>query len=631
MNFFSHQDAARAASRRFVALLVLGIVGLLIAVNVLTTWGLSFTARYHDGGSIPYIHWIVTVGTLAIVAVGSWLKMRELAGGGPTLAVLLGGREVLPSTANAGERRLRNVVEEMAIAAGIPVPAVFVLESRGINAFAAGHRLDDTAIAVTTGCLEHLTRDELQAVVGHETSHLLNGDAQLNLRLMGAVHGLFCICHIGRLILNSSWEQNDWYDGRRQRTTSFPVLLAGLAMMLIGSLGWLMAQVVRACVSRQREFLADAAAVQFTRNGSAMANVLKKALASGIGTAVNHPQAPLASQLFFANALSPGRGFFSRSLFASHPPLLERIRRLEPTWDGQPAQLTSSFNGQESVPVATHNSAYDSAHDRWQNGPAQPPLHPLPGLRSPVLPGPEQVDFAGDLLRLLPDSLTAAAGETYSARAAIVLTLLSPNPLAQLTRIRATDQTLAVLVERLLPAWHSVDATRARLPLVHLALGALRRLSPTQRTSLLTLIADLSRLSDERGKLAAHIIQANLSERRGPTDFHAFAPLLGDIATVVGSIAASSTAPDEAFRAGWQRLLIPGTAPMLPARPVSEVLMHALNKLARANGAIRRRVVEACGFTVAADGRVTADEAEYLRLVCEMLGQPLPIFRDRSA
>ena len=622
MNFFAHQDAARTASRRLVAMLVLGIGGLLIAVNLLTTWGLSFTARYHHGDSIPYIHWIVTLGTLAIVVVGSWLKMRELAGGGPTLAVLLGGREVLPTTANAEQRRLRNVVEEMAIAAGIPVPAVFVLESQGINAFAAGHRLDDTAIAVTTGCLEHLTRDELQTVVGHETSHLLNGDAQLNLRLMGAVHGLFSICHIGRMLLNSSWDQDDWYDGQRRRTTSLPVMLIGLAMLLIGSLGWLMAQVVRACVSRQREFLADAASVQFTRNGSAMASVLKKSLIPSIGTAVNHPQASLASQFFFANALSARKGFFSGALFASHPPMHERILRIEPTWDGKPVQ-GSTNSGQESVHVA--------AHSAWQNGPSQPPLHVLPGSRSPILPSPEHVDFAGDLLRLLPDSLTAAAGETYSARAAILVTLLGANHSAQMARITATDPTLAVLVERLLPAWHSVDATRARLPLVHLALGALRRLSPTQRTPLMTLIADLSRFSDERGKMAAHIIQANLSARRGPTDFHAFAPLLGDIATVVGSIAANSPAPAEAFHAGWKRLLTPGAAPTLPARPASEVLIQALNKLARANAAIRRRVVEACGFTVAADGRVTADEAEHLRLVCEMLGQPLPIFRDRPA
>lgn len=609
MDFFAHQDAARAASRRLVVMLVIGTAGLLVAVNLLTSWGLRLADDYHHIAPPPYTHLVVTLGTLAIVVIGSWLKIRELAGGGPTLAVLLGGREVLPTAHDPAERRLRNVVEEMAIAAGIPVPAVFVLESPGINAFAAGHRLDDTAIAVTRGCLENLNRDELQAVVGHETSHLLNGDARLNLRLIGAVHGLLAICHVGRVVFQAGYTTDDGisggFSGRRRRDSVPVLLLIGVGLMAIGSLGWLMANIVRACVSRQREFLADAAAVQFTRNGSAMANVLKKALQPGIGSRVDHAQAGIASQLFFADALRSGGG-----LFASHPPLEERIRRIEPGWNG-------------SAPLAT------TPLTRQLDQPAPSVSRPAATTRSPVLPGPEQVDYAAGLLRILPTSLTAAAGEAYSARAAVLVTLLTAEPTAQLTRIRATDPTLATLVQRLLPDWQTLESARARLPLLHLALAALRRLSPTQRDSLLALVADTALHSDERGQLAALLVRAHLGERRVPTDFHALTPLLGDIAAVLASIAVASSSPAEAFRAGWVRLMTPGAPPALPPAVASATLGSILTKLARANAAIRRRIVEACGFTVAADGRVTADEAEQLRLVCEMLGQPLPIFRDQ--
>jgi Zn-dependent protease with chaperone function len=604
MDFFHHQDAARAASRRLVALMVVAIGIMLFLVNWLASVAIAVndalpSSRHHHHAP-AHLHLIVTVGTLLIIGLAMWWKHRELAGGGPALALQLGGREVLSTTADAAERRLRNVVEEMAISAGIPVPAVFVLDSLGINAFAAGHNLRDSALAVTRGCLTHLDRDELQAVVAHETSHLLNGDARLNLRLISTVHGLVSISHAGRLLLESFGRS------RGSSHSRLALIGIGLALMVIGSLGWLLGELVRAAVSRQREFLADASAVQFTRNGAAVANALKKALRPGVGTLVNHPQTSLAKHLYFATATTG----FSQWL-ASHPPLRERILRIDPTWDGSLLVLPST----RQAPVA--------------EAATPPAVRSRPAILATALPA--QVDFAAELLRQLPDVLAVATGEAYSARAAVLVTLLASDAQrcrAQLMHIGKVDATLATLVLRLQPAWQSLVAETARLPVLQLALPNLRRLTADQRGTWLELVSATTRLGEPTTRLLGHLIQSYFISQRPPPDFHSFAPLLTDLATALGVIAQASGEPAVAFAAGWARLEIAGPPPGLPPDGDVDALSTALGRLNRANGAIRRRIVDAIAHTIAADGRVSAQEAELLRLSCTSLGTPLPLFRD---
>lgn len=609
MDFFAHQDEARAASRRLLVLMVIAVGVLVVLVNLLASATVAWLQAFHHVGEPAHTHAVVTIGTLLIVGLGAWWKHLELAGGGPALAAQLGGREIPATTADADERRLRNVVEEMAIAAGIPVPAVFMLDSLGINAFAAGHSLRDSAIAVTKGCLVHLDRDELQAVVAHETSHLLNGDARLNLRLISTVHGLMAISHIGQILIES-WDQNGWSpDTRWQRTQREGGLaILGLGLIVIGSIGWFLGELVRAGVSRQREYLADAAAVQFTRNGIAVANALKQALRPGVGTLVNHRHTTLASHFFFA---APTRGF--TEWLASHPPLSARILRVDPTWDGSLLVLPST---RQVVP----------------NPKVSPPMAAPASGRSPFIPTPIHVDFAAELLAQLPDMLTAAAGEAYSGRAAVLVTLLSPDSsqvsTAQLTRIRQVDTSLAALIARLQPAWDGLDAAKARLPLLQLALPHLRRLTSAQRETWLSLVDDTARQSDDSTRLVARLVRAFFSDRRPPADFHALKPLVPELALTLSVIALASSDPARAFSAGWERLLIADPPPRMSTTATGDELGLALDKLTRANAAIRRRVVDAVAHTVAADGRVTPREAELLRLTCAVLGTPLPLFRD---
>ena len=609
MDFFAHQDEARAASRRLLVLMVLAVGVLVVLVNLLASATVAWLHIYHHMGKPAHTHAVVTIGTLLIVGLGAWWKHLELSGGGPVLAAQLGGREIPATTADADERRLRNVVEEMAIAAGIPVPAVFMLDSLGINAFAAGHSLRDSAIAVTKGCLVHLDRDELQAVVAHETSHLLNGDARLNLRLISTVHGLMAISHIGQMLIET-WDQNGWSPDtrwqRRQREGGLAAI--GLGLIVIGSIGWFLGELVRAGVSRQREFLADAAAVQFTRNGIAVANALKQALRPGVGTLVNHRHSTLASHFFFA---APTRGF--TEWLASHPPLSARILRIDPMWDGSLLVLPST---RQVVPAPA----------------ISPPMAALGSGRALFIPTPIHVDFAAELLAQLPDVLTTAAGEAYSGRAAVLVTLLTAESsavsTAQLRHIRKVDASLATLIARLQPAWNGLDAAKARLPLLQLALPHLRRLTSAQRETWLSLVDDTARHGDDSTRLVARLVRAFLGDERLPADFHALKPLMPELALTLSVIALASSDPARAFAAGWARLLIADPLPRMSTNATGDELGPALDKLTRANAAIRRRVVDAVAHTVAADGRVTPREAELLRLTCAVLGTPLPLFRD---
>ncbi len=244
-----------------------------------------------------------------------------MSAGGSAVAESLDGRLIASNTNDPDERKLLNVVEEMSIASGVPMPKVYVLDNEdGINAFAAGHTPSDAAVAVTRNCMTKLSRDELQGVIGHEFSHILNGDMRLNIRLIGILFGIFCIATIGRILL---------YTRSSNSRDKNPLPIIGLLLLVIGSLGVFFGRLIQAAVSRQREFLADASSVQFTRNPAGLSGALQKI--GGYGSLMESPHASDASHLFFASGLTDS--FFGA--MATHPPLDARIRAIDPNWDGK--------------------------------------------------------------------------------------------------------------------------------------------------------------------------------------------------------------------------------------------------------------------------------------------------------
>jgi Zn-dependent protease with chaperone function len=314
---------------------------------------LHFLARLWN----PWHFGWITLGTLLSIAAGCIYKIRLLSDGGPAVAELLGGRKVEPEPTDADERRLRNVVEEMAIASGMSVPEIYVLDcERGLNTFAAGHTREDVAIGVTFGCLRLLTRDELQGVIAHEFSHVLNGDTRFNLRLMGLAHGLFWPTIVGRVLLRGTSREpvagESIFDADSD-TSFLPTAPIGILFLIAGTISSPFVRLIKSLICREREWLADAAAVQFTRNPAGIEGALEKIGGLYKAGRLDTPHAESASHLYFVNSsYDPWFSFQS-----THPPLEKRIMAIDPSFDGQ-------FHHIKSLPVHEAINAREAAYDR---------------------------------------------------------------------------------------------------------------------------------------------------------------------------------------------------------------------------------------------------------------------------
>jgi Zn-dependent protease with chaperone function len=644
VDFFERQDKARRNTKFLVFYFLAAVILLIFAVYAAVALIFTFTEESFSWAQ-PGLFFGTAVATLAVISVGSVGKTMSLSSGGRAVAELLDGRLVNPNSIDLHERKLLNIVEEMAIASGVPVPQVYVMDGEaGINAFAAGHSASDAAISVTRGCMTMLSRDELQGVIAHEFSHLLNGDMRLNLRLMGLIFGILCLTVIGRVLLHTRGKKN-------------PLPLLGLALIIIGWVGVLFGRLIQAAVSRQREFLADASAVQFTRNPGGLAGALKKIGGLSEGSKLQSPRAEEASHLFFANGLKSS--FFG---FATHPPLVERIRALDPTFDGDFPSVVA-----EAIDSASA-SAPPPPPPRSQPPPlpgAQPPPlpitlpPPLPtvmaGLAPPVIasqaiiadigqPTTEHLRYAAELQQSLPPSLRTAAHDPLGASALVCAFLLDPDPAAREKQLEelARDSSEGMRDETL-RIWPDVQGLppQARLPLVDLALPALRRLSLPQfeqfRAAVKTLVASDSKI-DLFEYMLQKIVMRHLETRffpkgRSVTQFYDLRPLTHDSGVLLSAAAHAGhhdpTQARAAFAHGAEMLgrIARTEIPWLP--PNQCELSHldsALERFSEAVPQIKKNVLNACAETVAADGVIQRREAELLRAVADALDCPVPPF-----
>ena len=654
MDFFERQDKARRNTRLLVVYFTLGVVMLILAVyaalvGIFTGIGAEHRHGYRQETQAvlwhPQLFLGAAVGTLAVIAMGSGFKTLELSQGGSTVATMLGGRLVSPTTTDPDERKLRNVVEEMAIAAGIPVPQVYVLpEERGINAFAAGHSNSDAVVAVTAGTMRMLSRDELQGVVAHEFSHILNGDMRLNLRLMGIIFGILCLAVIGRVLL---------YTRSRSSKDKNPLPLLGLVLIVIGWVGVLFGRLIQAAVSRQREFLADASAVQFTRNPAGLAGALKKIGGLSYGSKLQAAHAEEASHMFFGNGM--GESFFH--LMATHPPLAERIRAIDPSFDGNFSRVSVAEPERAAprVPPAQQRPPIPfpfPGQARAQAG--------LAGLAPPVIaagtvmastgsPTHAHLRYAEGLRGAISESLQTAAHEGLGASTLIYALLLSDEETTrrkQLDELAAT--TSAAVGQETLRVWPDVKAvaTHAKLPLVDLALPGLRQLSPTQFQQFRTAVQKLVE-SDGEIDLFEYVIQMvvlrhlepHFVPARKPTvQYYALKPLAPDCAILLSALAHLGHETPERIQFAFQQ----GAQPLSYAAQVELSLLPeedcelaqvdvALNRLCLAVPQIKKSVLNACAQTVAADGVIQELEAELLRAIADTLDCPIPPFIPKQA
>jgi Zn-dependent protease with chaperone function len=639
MDFFEHQERARRNTARLlivfavaVALLACAMYALIAAAtNMAEAYafmrdpigfsGTPWEARWWR----PMLFAQVAAGTAGVLGAATVWKIHSLGDGGISVASNLGGRWVPPETTVAEERRLLNVVEEIAIASGVPVPAVFVLEAEdGINAFAAGNTPSDAAIAVTAGALRLLDREQLQGVIAHEFSHILNGDMRMSLRLIGLLYGFLLLSNAGRALFQGG--------GRRARHPAFLALALGL--VVLGWIGLILGRIVKAAVSRQREYLADAAAVQFTRS-TGLARALAAIGGYTTGSRVRTWAAEEMSHLFFANAL----GWWAGGLFATHPPLHDRIRRIDPSFDGTFPRVR--------LPETPETPETPGPHaDTRPLVPAAPALAPTMDLRPEQVmagvgsPTPEHLAQGAEIVACVDPALREAVREPLGALGVLYGLLLADDETgraAQLDALRSRGSTqLAAEVERTLAAVGSLDA-RARLPLADLTLPALRRLSADQYAAM---VADFAVLGEAHQPPAmfAYALQRMLRRRVEPaivmrrpraTQFYSAKPLLRDIEVLLSALAHVARADTEqAFAAGVAALPPHARAVrLLPAeRCTFAAVDRALDRIAQAGGMLRKQLLEACARCALANNIVTVAEAELLRAVAEAIECPLPPF-----
>jgi Zn-dependent protease with chaperone function len=653
MDFFAQQDKTRRKTKLLVFYFVLAVMAIIaacyfIGLVVFNAYG-SEHHRYYDAPT-QFILWDVrlflgvTVGVLAVIFLGSAYKTNELSGGGASVAALMGGTPVNPNTTDPNERKLLNVVEEMAIASGVPVPEVYVLRNEsGINAFAAGHTTSDAAIGVTRGCMELLTRDQLQGVIGHEFSHILNGDMRLNLRLIGIIFGLLCIATIGRILLRTR------SSGRNDRN---PLPLLGLALLLLGSIGVFFGRLIQAAVSRQREYLADASSVQFTRNPAGLSGALQKIGQYSFGSKLESEHAPDLCHMFFGNGL--GEPFFG--LMATHPPIPDRIRAIDPSWDGKyPPLEKQQVETVKRAALAELKRPPKPMPDLFRTvlggaiiaeGSAEKPrvVRPHTVLSNLGNPTPLHLQYAEQLRESLPDSIRAATREPLAATALVYALLLSPDDATRSTQLAGlAGRTTPEIYGKAAALYPDVAAAarRARLPMVNLALGALRQLSPEQFQRFSQTLQWLIE-SDQKVELFELVLQKILLRHLTPhftgarqpiVQYYTLKPLVPDGVLVMSALAhvgaSDPAAANQAFETGAPHLRAPADVDfgLLPRDQCSvDKIEAALNRLALAVPTIKKNLLEACVYTVGADGTMTESEAELLRAVADALDCPIPPF-----
>lgn len=640
MDFFQAQDRARSRTGLLVvyfAAAVIGIVAVLYAVAFFVFHEAmvdpSGPERYSEQWQFwdPQIFAAVALGTVAVIGGGSLFKSLALRAGGSAVAESLGGTRVAPHTTDLRERRLVNVVEEMAIASGVRVPAIYILpDEQGINAFAAGWTTDDAAVAVTRGALEMLSRDELQGVVAHEFSHILNGDMRINIRLIGLLFGIMLLVVIGRSMLRSMR-----FAGRssgKGKGGHAGIVLLGVAIMLVGLIGVFFGRLIQAAVSRQREFLADASAVQFTRNPAGITGALKKIGGSAFGSRLASAHATESSHLFFANALVvAGAG-----PWATHPPLADRIRAIEPSFDGRfPQVVVRAGVDSDDTPIP---AAARSAAGR------PPPLRPeqfIAALAAGAATAPAR---AHGVLDAIPDDLRSAAHGPESAPALLLGLLAHASDEATAARERhILEQALgaAGMIQALSFSRASASlGDEARLALVDLTLPALRQLAPPTIATLLAVLDEMI-AADYRTSAfefaLARIIRRALSPAAAaggaippPLPSFAKAPL-PDVAALIDAVARAgsddSTAHSRAYAAGARAFGFVGdlaTAAREPSKSLASLALP-LQRLERTPMSERARVLGALAHTASADGTVRPDEHALLRAIAAALDCPAPL------
>ena len=651
MNFFAHQELARKQTRRMIVLFTIAVICIVIAVDavVMIAFGIGREGRRGAIGANTGALVASTLGVLAVIGLATLYRISTLRAGGSAVALQLGATAVPADTTEFAYRRLRNVIEEIAIASGVPVPEIFVLEEEtAINAFASGYTPADAAVTVTRGCLDKLTRDELQGVIAHEFSHVLNGDMRLNIRLVGVAFGILVLAVIGRKIAEAS--------GRSRSRDSGGIVVLGIALLVVGYIGVFFARIIKASISRQREYLADASAVQFTRQTDGIAGALKKIGGLSEGSKLtSHDGEEVAHMLF-------GDGVGYSALFATHPALVDRIKRLQPRFD--PAEF-DEIAADWSQPRRVGESD-DPEASLAGFAPARRSSKQASEARSGVLPGasaemrlsavavaeqvghPDSGDYraAAALSQAIPAALGAAAHGREQSVSVVFALLLNADQAVRRRQLELIghyyDAGTAAEVEALAAQTAALHPMQ-RLPLAAMAFPALRR---HPRPKLQVFVIVLKQLIKADGRVSlqeyclAKLVGIQVIDALNPSATRVMGRIrlseaaaeLRDLFSVVAEYGHDDAeSARRAYVLGINEVLPAEKPSYAPPRDWAMALDRALPRLDLLAPAGKELVVRGLTHAISADGVVSVNEAELLRTVCAALHCPLPPVLQQSS
>lgn len=644
MNFFQSQDDARKSTKRLVLFFALAVISLVVITNLFVMLLFGFVGNGDEPLTINVIttqfDWQVFLSIGALVAgvilCGSIYKTLALSSGGVGIAESLGGRLLDHSTDDLHERKVLNVVEEMAIASGTPVPPVYLLDDEeGINAFAAGFSAGDAVIGVTRGTIAFLSREELQGVIAHEFSHILHGDMRLNIRLIGILHGILLIGLIGYYILRST--------GRSRSKDSGAIVGLGIGLLVIGYTGTFFGNLIKASVSRQREFLADASAVQFTRNPAGISGALKKIGGYDHGSELEAADAPSMSHAYFSSGVTSWLG----SLSATHPPLDARISRVDPSWDGVFEPVTHEVTETETDTNKTQTQKEQPSRTEKMAQAVTGAVVMNEIINSIGHADVEQLNYAATLIHEIPENIRKALYEPYAARAVIYCLLIDKDKSIQEKQFQHlkefADDGVFNLCQQLFKDISQLDI-KFRLPLVDIALPILRRLSKQQyqlfKSNLNKLIAADNKMDIfewSLQKILTHNLEKEFSLNRQqpnqkklskkPRSLNSAKKHIEVLISMLIYTSHKETSQIKTTLTQVQQALQLKSLSLLPREQINFTNLNtAIDTLNQLKPLKKPSLLKACLICVTQDNDYSAQEKELIRAISNTLDCPIPLF-----
>jgi len=642
MDFFESQELAKRSTWKLYLLFGLAILSLVVVTNFLIMFVFGFASTQMTsmaGTQQMRFDWnqflIVGAAVTVVVFFGSLYKIKSLSGGGSRIAEMLDGKLLLGAGANLKEQQVLNVVEEMAIASGVPVPPVYLLDEEGINAFAAGYAPADAVVGISAGAVQTLSRAQLQGVIAHEFSHILHGDMRINIRLIGVLHGILILGIVGRGLLYSRSSL------RNSRSKGQGVQLAiGLGLIAIGYIGVFFGNLIKAAVSRQREYLADASAVQFTRNPEGIAGALMQIAQHSGRSYLSHPASSEINHTLFEE----GAPSYLSSMYATHPPLEKRIGAILPNWDGSFGLLKKSAD----------DAASGKKNETHKPEP-QTPLTPQEKMTAVLTtmggmavaermvsqignPGEQHIAVAAKLIQEAQGPLLDAAREPSGARAVLYFLVLHPQHESRQAQLKLIEEYADVGVYpelvRLIAKAKPVDSVE-RLPISSIAISSLRQLSMGQYQlfksnfeKLITLDNKVSLFEWALQKTVFHSLDAVFGETKPSMGGRAeLKDVLKPMSVLLSIISYSNEleklSPSQAFKAG--QALLGLKVELIPKSSIGfELLNDALLELAELKPLKKPALLKACAAVITADGKIAPIEVELLRAVAATIDCPMP-------